>query len=208
MFKEKEKTTITSSGYTREINIRATGPFGWIGKKSIFNSSEDNALSGLYFFTVKIGKDYLIEYVGITKRSYLIRFEEHICEYLSGGYRICEPAGFSKGEHIALWQGRFGTKGEKDISKFLKKYNEVAPRIIEYLKTYSIFILPTKEPVDTLARIEGAIYEILKKSESEKAREFIEKEVRYKVRKPTEAPISIKINSDSFFVGLPNKFLA
>ncbi len=191
----------------REINLRVKGPFGWVGKKTIFNSV-DNTLSGLYFFTVKIGKDYLIEYVGITKRSYLVRFEEHIREFLSGGYKICDPEKFSKGEHINLWQGRFGTQGEKNISKFLGEYNKLAPIILEYLKTYYIFILPIKEPTSILERIEGAIYQTLKKSESKKAREFIESEVRYKIRKETETPISIKINSEFSFIGLPNKFLA
>ena len=172
-----------------------------MGYNSIFRIKEKE-LNGLYFFTFKYNNEYLIEYVGITTRTYDIRFFEHVREFLSGGYKIYDLEMLLKGELLLIWNGRFGKKKD-GISQFLDNYKEMASNVHSQLQAYKIFIAPmTGDRI--LERIEGAIYEQLKISFDKRVRGFIDKEVRYKAKKKSENPIYIDLESEATLLGLPD----
>ncbi|MBU4331631.1 hypothetical protein KKD20_00700, partial [Patescibacteria group bacterium] len=167
--------------FKKEIKLKTEGPFNLVGKNNLFDVPE-NKLSGLYLLTFKYKDGYLVEYVGITtKRSYEIRFREHIHEILSGGYKLYDLDKLMKDEDFVVWNGRFGKEKGKTID-FLNNYKKFTSFIEKLLKSYKIFFIPTDLDQRTVERIEGAIYEIFKKKNDKKVRQFIEG-VRYKARR-------------------------
>lgn len=134
------------------------------------------------------------------------RISEHTCEFLLGKYKIYDYDNFIKGTRIPIWNGAFGKNKERDLSKFVKLYKKFAPLTLRQLSVYRIFVIPITDG-RVAERVEGAMYELLKNSNNDKARDFIDNEVRYKIKAPKEKPMKAKINLQNIFLGLPDEFL-
>ena len=187
-----------------KIELNVEGPFCWVCNNTIFNAPESD-LSGLYIFSIETHNGYLIEYVGITTRSFFERLCEHTREFLSGGYKIYEYEKFIKGVRASLWNGRFGKNKEKDVTKFLTRYGTLTSALLKQLGAYRVFVIPITDG-RIAERLEGEMYQILKTSKLKQVREFIDNEVQYKVRESNEKPIKVKINSQDTLLGLSSEF--
>jgi hypothetical protein len=185
------------------IKLKMKGPFNLIGRENIFNI-EDGYSSGIYFLTVKVGKRSLIEYVGITTRSFKDRFTEHIRELLSGGYQLYDFEKLKEHKQFVVWPGRF-SEDKRDITEFLNNYHQFTRIIEQQLREFKIFLIPANEEKRTLERIEGKIYQILIKNNDERIATFI-KGVRFSPKHENEEPMKVEIKSNILSPDIPNDF--
>ena len=188
-----------------EIILKLKGPFGLTGQKSLFEAKEIN-LSGLYIFTFKIEKKYLIEYVGITARDFKTRFLEHIRELLSGGYRLYDLQKLENDEFFLIWKGRYDN-ATYNIADFLDNYSHFSGIINKQFQELKIFLIPLNVEKRTLERIEGEIYKILRKQNDKRVMTFI-KGVRSRPRIDKEQPITVKVEPNNLLPEIPDNFEA
>lgn len=172
------------------INTEMCGPFGLVWENSIFNSKYTNN-TGIYFFTFNIEDKYLIEYIWITTRGFEQRFLEHIRELLSGWYRIYDFEKIKNNEDFVIWKGRYG-KNIDDINVFLDNYLSYSQNIHQQLENFKIFLLPLNGEKRTIERIEGKIYQILRKGNNKQTMTFING-VRSCPKRENEESLNFKI---------------
>jgi len=146
----------------------------------------------------------LIEYIGITTRSFKVRFLEHIRELLSGGYQLYDFQKLKKHKQFIVWKGRYG-KDVDDISIFLNDYQHFSQIIKQQLREFKIFLIPIDIEKRILERIEGKIYKILRKNNNEQTMAFI-KGVKSNPKRKNEKPMKVKIESNIFLSEIPSDF--
>ena len=186
-----------------EINSKMKGPFNLVGDENLFKSIEADS-SGIYFFTISVENRYLIEYVGITTRSFKKRFLEHIRELLSGGYQLYDFKRLLEHKTFVVWKGRYG-KGSDDISVFLDNYLYFSKIIENQIKEFKIFLIPLNEDRRILERIEGGIYQILKEKNDKRIMTFI-KGVRSSPKRNDEELINFTLTSNALSSEIPDSF--
>lgn len=187
----------------KEIKLKMKGPFSLIGSKNLF-TIPDNHSSGIYFFTIRVENRYLIEYVGITTRNFKDRFVEHIRELLSGGYQLYDFQKLRNRKSFVVWKGRYG-KDTDDITVFLNNYQQFSQIIKQQLQELKIFLIPIDTKKRILERIEGKIYQILRKNNDEQIMTFI-KGVRSNPRREDEESMKVQIESNALSLEIPNDF--
>ena len=99
--------------------INWIGPYSIFPKgdiKSIFNC-EDFKLKGVYLWTIKHDNSYLVNYVGITSKSFIERLIEHLNNYYSGKFDIYDSKSFLKGIKHKIYSPL------ESLSVFLEKYD-------------------------------------------------------------------------------------
>ena len=185
------------------IKLKIKGPFTLVGDNSLFDIAEGN-LSGLYIFAIKVKNRYLIEYVGITTRNFKTRFLEHIRELLSGGYQLYDMEKLKNNKEFVVWKGRYGEDPD-DIIAFLNNYKYFSQIIRQQLQEFKIFLIPSKVEKRILERIEGKVYEILRKNNNKQIMAFI-KGVRCNPRRKNEKLINIQIEPNILLQEVPNNF--
>jgi hypothetical protein len=186
----------------KEIKLSIKGPFGLVGKNNLFDSLERDSC-GIYFFTIKTKEKYLIEYVGITTRSFKGRFLEHMREMLSGGYRLYDYKKLKENKNFVVWNGRYG-KNPGSIVEFLNNYKKYFKIIEKQLKEIQIFYISLKVDKRILERVEGKIYQILKASKDKRINTFIEG-VRSAPRFKQEKIIKIDLGKNLFIPEIPEE---
>jgi hypothetical protein len=185
--------------------IRFQGPFSWGLDKdipSIFDA-EVGRESGVYLWTVSLPDGELIYYVGETGRSFAQRMLEHFKEHSSGGYHLCSPEPFARGEKIPLWPGRFDPDSKTSVADFLNHLKVLWPAIIELAKMYRFFLAPFNCDRRLRQRIEAAIANCLYE-QAGIIGSFQERGVRYIPRRKDESPITVSFESPTKFLGLPD----
>lgn len=123
-----------------DMKMKMIGPFSLVGEKNLFNTPEANS-PGIYISTFKINDKYLIEYVGITTKSFSERFLGHIKEYSSGGYKLYDFQKMKDNKEFVVLKGRFG-KDKDNITKFLNNYDYYSQIIKELIHELKIFLIP------------------------------------------------------------------
>jgi hypothetical protein len=186
-----------------KICSKMKGPFSLIGKENIFNSRSSD-LSGIYFFTFYIGDLILIEYTGITTRSFKERFLEHIKELLSGGYKIYDLGKLRNNKEFVIWNGRYG-KDTDNMSVFFNNYNNFSQFIYQQIKNLKIYLLPLNKEKRIIERIEGKIYKFLKEQNDDRTMTFI-KGVRSNPKYNNEELINFKILNNFLSSEIPDEF--
>jgi len=187
----------------KEINLKMIGPIDLIGEKNIFNIPETKS-PGIYFFTFKIGDEYLIEYIGITTRSFNSRFLEHLQELLSGGYQFYDLQKMRDEKDFVVFKGRYG-KETDDISKFLSNYEYYSGLLKEQMQELKIFLMPLDKEKRILERIEGKLYQILRDKKDKRVMKFI-KGVRSSPKRDNERPMNVTIEPNLLASQIPSSF--
>jgi len=162
---------------------------------------------GIYFWAVEQpdGK-YKITYIGETSASFYKRTKEHIIQTLGGNYLVCDGEALQRGELVTLWKGTW-RKGTRDkLPEFMERYEELAPKIKQYLTVQKLFVLPFKAERRERQRIEGALSKLV--VENEKASSIMPKDIRYYYRRPEEEIINVTITGGDLVEGLPTEFEA
>lgn len=186
-----------------DIKIDWEGPFSVCSfglDKSIFDS-EQNELKGIYLWTIKTHKGYLVNYVGITNKSFRQRFATHI-EYLYSGKSIIHNLDlFLNGIREPIF------KPSGNIVHFMNNYEKISQHLVEYIKCFSVFIAPVKDlNKQVLERIESSLILALRRHEESKKILDNIKISRYIT--DNEEKLNIEMKMPQLIIGLPNKLTA
>ena len=196
----------------KDYRLNWRGPFRWFGKNSsvVFDQPEAK-LPGIYLFTFRHKNGFLIYSAGLTNKSFNSRLFDHLKHYLCGDYNILNPEKAEAGKRVVLWEwigyGGYDPKRWTRRNDFLKNYLKNAKRIHAQLQTMRIFIAPLDADRRVLARIEGAIMNILEK-ETNPAGALPVKGMALSKRRTTERPFVVKYTGNVRFHGLPRSFEA
>ena len=190
-----------------KIEVDFFGPYRFIGNKdeSVLTVSISKQ-KGVYLWTIPFQNGYLTYYVGETGVSFAIRSLQHVQSYLNGLYRLYDPEEFRKGKKILVWGGMWkpGRKEPGTMNEFLQGYHKFAPRILDFVQGFRLFLAPFEGDKRIRLRIEAAIAASLNKQPGI-AGAFQDKDIRYTSRRPEEEPIKIKITVPTKIVGLENE---
>lgn len=183
-----------------EIETKIIGPFNLAGERNLFNSPEAN-FPGIYIWTFKIDDKYLIEYIGMTRKSFGDRFLRHMGELCSGGYQLYDFKKMKDNKEFIVFNGRYGTDTD-DITKFLNNYDYYSQIIKKHIHELKIFLIPLDREKRILERIEGRLYQILREKKDEKVMTFI-KGVKSYPKRENERSIIVKIEPNLLSSEIP-----
>ncbi len=102
---------------------------------------------------------------------------------------------FAKGEKVLIWGGMWkpNRKNPQFITEFLINYPQFAPKILNYIGLFRLFIAPIDGDERVRERIEAAIAGSLNQ-QSGIVGSFQDKDVRYSPRKITEMSFKAVMN--------------
>lgn len=131
---------------TSSLELTFDGPFAWwqaTGARCLFEAPEQHG-SGIYLWTVRCGDRERVYYVGETGRSFGVRMNEHLREYLCGAYVLYEPSAFASGKKIVVWPGslQWRQRERMRMSEFVERYEEFAPTIRRFVKLMRFWLAP------------------------------------------------------------------
>lgn len=179
------------------LTIEFQGPFNWF---NVF----DNQLvqkKGIYIWSIPYQEKQLVYYIGVTGVTFYYRLKQHIQGYLSGEYRIFNPELFKQGKKELIYGGLWKKDRQDKMSEYLKKYEELYPKIIEFLKTMNLYLCPLDCKTRIFERIEGAIGTIIKE------KSLLDEDIIFRPRRKDEEPLKVEIKNNLFYY-IPNKFEA
>lgn len=101
----------------------------WRGPRALWSSDlsrcilldSDAVEPGLYLWTVKVGSEYWVNYVGMSGTSIAQRQRVHIEEFLCGHYWIYDANSLSQGRKEAIYDPN------KGLEVFLRKVHRPSP---------------------------------------------------------------------------------
>lgn len=144
-----------------------------------------------------------MSYIGETGTSFGQRAKEHMIQTMGGNYQISDPEQLKQGRDVIVWNGLW-RKGTRDkTAEFLNRLPEFAPVIQEFVRTELVFTAALKADTRTRRRIEGALASYIK-NQPFPAGSLLPSDVRYRIRKDSEPPITVQIQCEQVILGLPN----
>jgi hypothetical protein len=185
------------------IQVGFRGPYSWPGTTnapSIFSAPIGQSC-GLYVWSIRVGEQEIIYYVGITTRRFRDRFREHLGEHTSGGYHLYDPEAFTRGIKKQLWPGRFGSIG-RSSQEFMENFEQFAPAIAALARLYRFHVAPLAPDGRTLERVEAALANYLYDSPGIVG-DFQDRGIHYRPRWPSEVPFEVAFTSVCPLLGLP-----
>ena len=178
---------------TDTLLVKWFGPYSFveINDENIFTSSIGEK-KGIYLFTIPFGGEYLVYYVGETGASFATRLLQHVQSYLNGFYRVFDPEEFVKGRKALLWGGMWKTdrKEPKLICEFIEKNSDIAPKIVNFIRQFRIFLAPIDENKRIRERIESEISRSLNQQNGIIS-DFQDKDIRYRPTRPREQQFKV-----------------
>lgn len=190
---------------TQPLTCEVRGPLSWRGEPKgsfIFESPLARA-AGVYLWTVATPEGDLVYYVGETGRSFAQRFFEHLQGYLSGLFGFYEPEDFARGQKKLIWEGMWRRGEEHKAADFLRRYEELAPKIRHFIDVLRFWLLPIDCDRRLRERIEGAIARHLSAQDGVIG-QFQDEDIRYRPRWEDEPPIQLSLTLTTRIMGLPS----
>lgn len=188
------------------IKLELFGPYKLFGNGILLFDVDVSQKRGIYFWTIRYGNGYLVDYIGETGKTFHQRMKEHMIETMGGNYRICDPEMLLQGKEKIIWNGlwRKGTRGK--IIKFIKIYENIAPIIKRYIEIHDIFLAPMTIDRRKRRLIEGNIANTIRKQKPPICN-LLPPDIRYVYnRKKSEEGFNVIIECNENILGLP-KFL-
>jgi hypothetical protein len=149
-------------------SLNLEGPFKFYGKNNLF-LNQNGIGRGIYFWTIKQKDKYLINYIGMTTKTFNERNKKHICELLSGNYHIYNIEEAMRSIEKIEWNGKWDENktDPESFGKFMENIDYYNRMTMLYLKEVDVFYLdfgenPDKTHVETF---EWKIATELRKSE-------------------------------------------
>lgn len=175
----------------QSLSIQWYGPYNFIQNENLFTNSLSQK-NGVYLWTIPFDNNYLVYYVGQTGASFAARSLQHIQSYLNGLYRVYDPEKFAKREKVLIWGGMWkpDRKEPKVMSEFLSNYLQLAPKILDFIKLFRIFVAPIEGDERVRERIESSVSSCLNQQPGIIG-SFQDKDIRYNPRKTTEKPFNV-----------------
>ena len=185
------------------LAIDFTGPFGLLGNhERILFEEPIKEHSGVYIWTARMKEAFIVEYIGMTTKSFGRRHFQHIISTFGGDYRICDAQMMKKGHEVVIWPGF--CRNKDGLSEFSERYLELAPSILHYLQTIEVFTAIIKDEGRIIERIEGSLAHHVW-SQPPPASALLPKDIRFRARRNNEKPIHISIRCDKGILGIPNE---
>jgi hypothetical protein len=142
----------------RDVSVHFSGPFsaeGVQGCPCLF-SDPLSAKTGVYLWTVNVGAEERVWYVGQTRRGFGQRMSEHLACYLSGAYTTYDAEALSQGEYRAA-----RTVGDQmwpqTLPSFLRDFEQLTPNLIALVRRMRFHLAPLEGNGDLHNRVEGMI---------------------------------------------------
>jgi hypothetical protein len=191
-------------GSTRQLEF--LGPFHWRRSGSlpcVFEAPEGKR-GGIYLWTVEIGAEHRVHYIGQSRRSFRQRIQEHLDSYLNGRYKILDPSFLVRGELRALWDGAtaFDDAGRR-IECWFDKAELMLPDLRSLLESFRFFLAPFKADARMHQRVEGALGAHYLTHEDEGIREFLDPGSHFNARRRDEDPIRFTFGASAPIAGFP-----
>jgi hypothetical protein len=152
--------------------IRWQGPFSFLPRQTApwaFEQSRTD-FPGIYLWTVEQEGEFLVNYVGITKKAVSWRLQEHVEAYLSGQYKVYDPDRFVTGTKQAVYVPT------GSVLDFVSRYGELAPQIFALLGAFRVFASPLEQNIDWMRRVETGIILALRGASDVVVRTFLDNE--------------------------------
>ena len=184
------------------------GPFHWKRSTSLpclFEAPEGKQ-GGIYLWTVQVGPEERVHYIGQSRRSFRQRLKEHLDCYLTGEYKIVEPTLLAQGRLTSAWDGAaaFDDAGRR-LEEWLDSWEIVLPELKLLLETFKFHLAPFDGDKRLQERVEGAIGAHFLCHEDEAIREFLDPGSRFLPRRAHEDPIRFTFETDSAIAGFPKE---
>jgi hypothetical protein len=191
----------------KEFIIESHGPYKWFGEgqDAIF-SSDVASKHGVYFFAAPYKESFLVEYVGMTKKSFTSRMLSHLQSYFIGEYPIQDVGSYLKGRAKSLFTGKYGTPKEGRAAvhqEFFANFERYHSEIYKNLAAMRLFLFPIDAERRIVERIESEIALHLQRQKAPVGT-FFDSGVRYRPRRTDEPPIVLKIKNNHRILGLPD----
>jgi len=159
---------------------------------------------GVYLWTVRYKNGYLVEYVGITGRSFGQRQFQHIQDQCSGVYNVDMPGSLRSLRTSVAWHGLgWGPKRWRRAGDFLSRMPQFARLIHQVYGQYRLFCADLDLSARVLERIEAGISFHLK-SQPGLIGKGQEDGIVYRPRRQVERPIKVRVSCAKHVWGLPD----
>lgn len=164
--------------------------------------------SGVYLYARELADGRRVPtYVGETGVSFQSRCKTHIINGLGGYDRVYEPVALSRGEKVLVWGGLWQASRQGHFQEFMDRYLELAPFLLEEVKSAQVFLLPLAQDIDRRVRrrIEGALAAHLL-AQPPPVRTMMAEGVRYsKGLRKGEVPIEVIVEEHERLLGVPER---
>lgn len=185
------------------IKLKIFGPYKLFGSGAqLLFDADISKKNGIYFWTVKYGNGYLIDYIGETGRTFRQRMKEHLIETLGGNYRICDPDMLLQGKEKIIWDGLWRRGTRDKIIEFIENYESNATVIKKYIGIHDIFLAPLAVDRRRRQLIEGNIAKIIKDRELPIC-SLLPDDIRYVNSGTSEERFTVVIECSENILGLP-----
>ena len=153
--------------------------------------------AGIYFWTININEEHLINYIGISSKCIKDRLIQHIKNFLSGDYDIYETADLEKGKMTKKYVP------DEDYTKYLMCIDSNLSSVLGNLRTFNLFFASVNESKNILELIESEIISRIRESNGQ-AKSLLS---NYRLSRISSGKLDIEINfsSKSSILGLPDK---
>jgi hypothetical protein len=186
------------------VHLSFNGPFAWPDlpeAPSVFLAPEGRH-SGVYLWTAASKQGHIVYYVGETGRAMSTRFTEHYLQHAAGFYHLYSPSEFLEGVKLEVWPGRYDSKHRKSILECVASHSRLAHTITELTNAYRFFLAPFQADARLRQRIEAAI-SITLRSLPGVPGTFQDEGIRYRPRRPDEAPLFCRLTTTSTVIEFP-----
>jgi hypothetical protein len=139
------------------ILIEFIGPFKFFGKEKSTFSGDNKCSPGIYLWTFKTIKGYMIHYIGQTTK-FAIRQKEHLINILGLNYGIFDADEAKNGNQKIIWKGLWRDKNNVSLENALKDiYLDKKKEILEYIESIDIFFAELDGTNKLREHVEGSI---------------------------------------------------
>ena len=191
------------------ITLSWQGPYEWFesGPNSIF-SGRSAETAGIYIWTVPVGAQYRVFYVGQTETGFAARHHDHFREYWGGAYSFYEPAAFSKGELVPLYAGyAYKTPRWQRAAPFYADFLRYMEPLVENLKAMRLWIADCPQAARIQRRIESALMDLLY-ARQDAIGSFLQPGLVRQPRWENEEPVLVRQTPADLIQGIPAEFEA
>lgn len=195
---------------TISIDVKFHGPFGASDQGShrcIFHDLISRK-RGVYLWTIPVGEEEWVSYVGETRVSFQKRLSQHIAKILSGQYWIPDAGELARGDvRNSAW--RSGSRGYgTSVPDFLSRYESLAPQIKAYLELLRFHVAPLDANKHELRQVEALIGRYYESHSNRRLSDFFGAGGRYARPIPHTKAVRCTVSSEAHIAGLPSELPA
>ena len=133
------------------------GPYKFWGENKSVYSDDNKNLPGIYLWTFKTDKGYMIHYVGQTT-NFAERHKTHLVNILGLSYGIFDADEAQRGIQKIIWKGLWRDKKSLSFNGELKTvYSSIHSDTIKYIDSIDIFFAELEESNNLRTHVEGSI---------------------------------------------------